>query len=140
MGYLLKNLSIVDVESEQVFLGSIEIQGQRVTQIFHHEVSSKKYDEVYNMQGKFVIPGLMDMHCHIKEGFAPHFVASGVTTVRNTAGNVIELDGLIHADKDAPTPRVYSADRMIDGPPGLWGPTSIANFVTEDPLLKRKKK
>jgi hypothetical protein len=84
------------------------------------------------MQGRFAIPGLIDMHCHIKEGFAPHFTAAGVTTVRNTAGNVIELENLIHAVNDAPTPCVYSADRMIDGPPGLWGPTSIANFVTEE--------
>lgn len=132
MSYLLKNLSIIDVESEKVFDGSIEIQGERITKIFLGNMS-KKYDEVYDMQGRFAIPGLIDMHCHIKEGFAPHFTASGVTTVRNTAGNVIELENLIHADNDAPTPRVYSADRMIDGPPGLWGPTSIANFVTEDP-------
>lgn len=75
MGYLLKNLSIVDVELEKVFKGSIEIQGERITQIFDGEVS-KKYDEVYDMQGRFAIPGLIDMHCHIKEGFAPHFTAN----------------------------------------------------------------
>ncbi|RNA66910.1 amidohydrolase family protein [Alteribacter keqinensis] len=138
MGYLLKNVSIIDVESEKVIHGSIEIQGERITQIFHGEVS-RKYEETYDMQGKFAIPGLMDMHCHIKEGFAPHFVASGVTAVRNTAGNVIELDDLIHAENDAPTPCVYSADRMIDGAPGLWGPTGIANFVTEDPEEGREE-
>src|SRR5699024_10029334 len=33
----------------------------------------------------------------------------------------------------APTPKVYSADRMIDGPPGLWGPTNYGNFVTDNP-------
>ncbi|MBM7095141.1 amidohydrolase family protein [Bacillus sp. H-16] len=138
MGYLLKNVSIIDVESEKVIKGSIEIQGERITQIFHGEVS-KKYEETYDMQGRFAIPGLMDMHCHIKEGFAPHFVASGVTAVRNTAGNVIQLEDLIHAESDAQTPRVYSADRMIDGAPGLWGPTGVANFVTEDPEEGREE-
>ncbi|WP_026690391.1 amidohydrolase family protein [Alteribacter aurantiacus] len=138
MGYLLKNVSIIDVELESVFQGSIEVEGERITQIFRGEVS-KKYDETYDLQGKFVIPGLIDMHCHIKDGFAPHFVASGVTTVRNTAGNVIQLEDLIHAENDAPTPRVYSADRMIDGAPGLWGPTGIANFVTEDPEEGRQE-
>ncbi|MCE7792821.1 amidohydrolase family protein [Salipaludibacillus sp. CUR1] len=138
MGYLLKNLSIIDVELEKVFQGSIEVQGERITQIFHSEVN-KKYDETYDMQGKFAIPGLIDMHCHIKEGFAPHFTAAGVTTIRNTAGNVMELDNLIQAENNAPTPRVYSADRMIDGAPGLWGPTGIANFVTEQPEEARKE-
>ena len=47
-----------------------------------------------DIAGKYVIPGLIDMHVHIKETFAPFFVASGVTTVRNTAGSVLELERL----------------------------------------------
>ncbi|WP_142669856.1 amidohydrolase family protein [Alteribacter lacisalsi] len=86
-----------------------------------------------DLTDRFIIPGLIDMHVHIKEGFAPLFTAAGVTTVRNTAGNVIELETLRSAAADAPTPRVISADRMIDGPPGLWGDTSPWSFVTDDP-------
>ncbi|MDN7240563.1 amidohydrolase family protein [Planococcus sp. N028] len=92
-----------------------------------------------DLEGKFVLPGLIDMHCHILESFAPHFVAAGVTTVRNTAGNVLQLKDLIEADPSAPTPRVYSADRMIDGPPGLWGPSSSGNFVAPSKLQARNE-
>ncbi|WP_425542001.1 amidohydrolase family protein [Alkalibacillus silvisoli] len=90
-------------------------------------------DKTIDAKGKFIIPGLIDMHCHINEGFAPHFVASGVTTVRNTAGNVLLLNNLIQKPDHASVPRVYASDRMIDGSPGQWGPTSYVNFVTDDP-------
>src|SRR5690625_1797793 len=51
----------------------------------------------------------------------------------------MQIKNLIEAPMDAPTPRVYSADRMNDGPPGLWGETGIAKFVTDDPALARKE-
>ena len=104
-----------------------------IRNIYVADTELPKEIEVLDAEGKYIIPGLIDMHCHIQEGYASQFVASGVTTVRNTAGNVYQLKKLIDSPIDAPIPRVYSADRMIDGPPGLWGPTSFGNFVTDDP-------
>lgn len=89
--------------------------------------------EVVDLHGRWIIPGLIDMHCHIKEGFAPDFVSAGVTTVRNTAGNLKELRRLRMAPPDAPTPRVISADRIIDGPPGMWpGGTGLGQYIASD--------
>src|SRR5699024_8625925 len=79
------------------------------------------------------------MHVHIKEGFAPLFTASGVTTVRNTGGNVDELKDLIHAPNNAATPRVISADRIIDGPPGLWGESSPWNMNADSQQAAREE-
>ena len=115
------------------FIGAIEVDHGYIKNIYFEDSDLPSEIETIDMEGKYIIPGLIDMHCHIKEDFAPQFVASGVTTVRNTAGNVFQLKKLIESPIDAPTPRVYSADRMIDGPPGLWGPTSFGNFVTDDP-------
>lgn len=77
--------------------------------------------------GKWLIPGLIDMHVHIKEHFANYFTAAGITTVRNTAGSVHELREMMEADGKGKGPRVISTDRLIDGPPGLWGETSPFN-------------
>src|SRR5690625_4974359 len=131
--YILENGNIIDVESGLTHQASIEIKNNRIQRIIpkHKGVGPTTDKQRIDLNGKWVIPGLLDMHCHIQEGYAPQFVASGVTTVRNTAGNVLQLEKLINAPFDAPTPRVYSADRMIDGLPGLWGPTSFANFVTD---------
>lgn len=135
--YVMYNARIVHVEDGKVTNGSLEIKNGYIERVFLKEINIPDKVHKVDLAGKYVIPGLIDMHCHIKEGFAPAFVASGVTTVRNTAGNIIELKPMIEAPIDAPTPRVYSADRMVDGPPGLWGPTSEGNFVTDDPEAAR---
>lgn len=135
--FILKNAMIIDVENEKTFQGAIEIDGGSIKNIFLDGDNLPAEKEIIDVEGKYIIPGLIDMHCHIKENFAVYFVASGVTTVRNTAGNVFQLKKLIESPIDAPTPSVYSADRMIDGPPGLWGPTSFGNFVTDDPIEAR---
>lgn len=131
--FLLKNASIINVENGTVKLGSIEVDEGYIKKVYFKDSNLPVDMKVIDVEGKYIIPGLIDMHCHIKEDFALQFVASGVTTVRNTAGNVHQIKKLIESPNHAPTPKVYSADRMIDGPPGLWGPTSIANFVTDDP-------
>ncbi len=137
--YIVKNGMIIDVEKEGAFLGSIEIEGTKIKRIYKADESWPECIPTIDATGTFIIPGLIDMHCHIKSEFAPHFLASGVTTVRNTAANVWLIEDLIEAPLDAPTPRVFSTDRMIDGEPGLWGPTSFGNFVTEDPEKARQE-
>ena len=137
--FILKNATIIDVEKGTAYKGAIEVNGGHIERVFSADRVLPPEKESIDVEGKYIIPGLIDMHCHIQEGFAVHFVASGVTTVRNTAGNVFQLKKLIESSIDSPTPRIYAADRMIDGPPGLWGPTSYANFVTDDSEEGRKE-
>ncbi|MGP4071820.1 amidohydrolase family protein [Piscibacillus sp. B03] len=136
MSLLLKNGQILDVETGEIAEGSILIEGDRIVEIGDIHIEA---DQIIDLKGQYVIPGLIDMHCHIKEGFAHLFTAAGVTTVRNTAGNVIELRDMIDAPPQAHTPRVYSADRLIDGPPGLWGPTSPYSLNVTDPNEARSE-
>ncbi|NHM30807.1 amidohydrolase family protein [Neobacillus terrae] len=138
---LLKDINLVDVVSGFVFPASILIKDGFISKIFNNDEQylSETGIRMIDGNGKWVIPGLIDMHVHIKDGFAPLFVASGVTTVRNTGGNVLELKKLREASGDAATPRVFSADRVIDGHPGLWGETSPWNFNTDDPNAAREE-
>jgi imidazolonepropionase-like amidohydrolase len=136
---LIKNGTIIDVENGVSFIGAIEVEGNKIKRIMKQDEVLPEGIETIDTKGKYIIPGLIDMHCHINERFAPHFVASGVTTVRNAAGNVNLLQNLIDKPDHAPTPRVYASDRMIDGTPGQWGPTSYGNFVTDDPEEARKE-
>lgn len=137
--YILKNVRIIDVENEKIYTGSIGVGNGVIQELYEEGVKFPATGEVIDLEGQYIMPGLIDMHCHIHEGIAPQFVASGVTTVRNTAGNVLDLKKMIEAPADAPTPRIYSADRLIDGPPGLWGPSNSGNFVTDSPAEARKE-
>ena len=136
---VIKNGTIIDVETGKSYIGMIEVENSKIKRIITNEEPLSEEIEILDVEGKYIIPGLIDMHCHINDRFAPHFVASGVTTVRNAAGNVLFLQNLIEQPSDAPTPRVYASDRMIDGSPGLWGPTSFGNLVTDDPEEARQE-
>lgn len=134
---LLTNAQLIQIDTGEITNGSIFIEGDTIKAIYEPQenidlsMHAPDYSHL-DVQGKFVIPGLIDSHVHIKESYASCFVAAGITAVRNTGGNVLELQPLIQALSDAPTPSVYSADRIIDGSPGLWGGTSPWNFVTSD--------
>lgn len=138
---VLKGGHVLDVLSGQVLQDAvIFIEEGRIAQIHHQDSLCMDHfteEEVIDLADLWVIPGLIDMHVHVKEANAPYFLAAGVTTVRNMAGNVLELQRLRKVPANAPSPRVISADRMIDGEPGLWGATDPWNFVTDDPQQAR---
>jgi imidazolonepropionase-like amidohydrolase len=92
--------------------------------------------------GKFLIPGLWDMHVHMvfgdwfprgKEVTLPLFIANGVTGVRDMGG---ELDVLQQWRKEIAAgtligPRMVISGPMLDGPQPRF-PSSIAIKTPED--------
>ena len=115
--YILKNGYVLQIETGEFVLQDVYIENHQIKLI--GEQLQIEGAQVIDCEGKYLIPGLIDMHVYIKRHFAPYFTAAGVTTVRNTAGSVIELMPFMKAGENNAIPRVISADRMIDGPPGL---------------------
>jgi len=79
-------------------------------------------------RGKFLMPGLADMHVHT---YDPRqlamFVTMGVTTIRvlwGDAGTIGARDAIEHGEQRM-APSIYSAGGIIDGNPPIW-PGSIA--------------
>jgi imidazolonepropionase-like amidohydrolase len=95
-----------------------------------------------NGTGKFLIPGLWDMHVHMvfgdwfprgKEVTLPLFIANGVTGVRDMGG---ELEMLQQWRKEIAAgtligPRMWISGPMLDGPQPRF-PSSIAIKTPED--------
>ncbi len=95
-----------------------------------------------NGSGKFLIPGLWDMHVHMvfgewfprgKEITLPLFIANGITGVRDMGG---ELDVLQQWRKEITAgtllgPRMVISGPMLDGPQPRF-PSSIAIKTPED--------
>lgn len=79
-------------------------------------------------RGKYLIPGLWDMHVHRTEyeSTYPIYLANGVTGVREMAGpqdaNKFRAE---LAKKDIAAPHIYLASPIIDGYPPRW-PDQIA--------------
>jgi len=90
--YHLINGFVLNSESGQFKQANIVIDQGKIIAINHDQDVHLDTSKIIDVTGKYIIPGLMDMHVHIKHKFAHLFAASGVTTVRNTAGNVTELE------------------------------------------------
>lgn len=88
-------------------------------------------------RGKYLIPGLWDMHVHAAwEGmdtlFASLFVANGVTGVRDMFGNMDIIKGWKeNYNSAAPWPRMVGAGHILDGPKPFW-PGSASATTAED--------
>ncbi len=81
--------------------------------------------EVIDGAGRWLIPGLIDMHVHIGlcgDESLPLWLATGVTSVRDTGGDVTRLVPL-RAEVEAGDrigPRIFTYGPMIDGDPPTW--------------------
>lgn len=83
---LLKNLHILDVHSETVYQGSILVYNKRIVALNPDETAIK-VREVFDGQGLYAIPGLIDAHIHFDAqlahpaAFAEAIVPCGTTTI-----------------------------------------------------------
>ena len=107
---------------------TVVITGNRISAIADSASISLPADaQVVDATGKFLIPGLWDMHVHwyARDTFTL-FIANGVTGVRQMFGN---SDLLRWRDQIAKGsllgPRMVVASPIIDGPEPIW-PNSIA--------------
>jgi imidazolonepropionase-like amidohydrolase len=102
---------------------TVVISGDRITEIGNSsKIRAPKNAEVVDATGKFLIPGLWDMHVHPDgKDYLPLFIANGVTGIRVMWGDpedhewrkAIEAGGLIG-------PRMIIASPLVDGPKPYW--------------------
>src|SRR5205823_1650389 len=113
---------------------TIVITGDRITALAP-QARIPADAEIVNATGKFVIPGLWDMHAHalwsndqIKRMFSL-FLANGVTAIRDM-GSPLPVDETLNwrtkvANGTVLGPRILAAGKLMDGPKPVW-PGSLA--------------
>ena len=116
---------------------TVVITGNRITSIGRvGKVRLPSGAKVIDASGKFLIPGLWDMHVHfteIERSF-PLFIANGVTGVRNMGG---DLEDLLRwrtavASGKLLGPRIVMCGPIVDGPqPAAHGPTLDVSTAAE---------
>jgi hypothetical protein len=82
-----------------------------------------------SLEGRWVIPGLIDGHAHAGESTVSRYLSYGVTSVRHVGGNLDRLTSLgrrINADS-VPGPRLYIAGETLTGPPQVWPGQIVLN-------------
>jgi imidazolonepropionase-like amidohydrolase len=119
------------------------VSGDRIEQVGgKHHVKIPKDGKTIDATGKYMIPGLWDMHVHTFFGewvpggrdiTLPLFIANGVTGVRDMGS---DLDPILAARSEIEQhrllgPRMIVAGPMLDGPKTQF-PASIAITMPED--------
>jgi imidazolonepropionase-like amidohydrolase len=114
---------------------TVLISGDRIASV--SQAPPPRDVRVIDGRGRFLIPGLCDMHVHLagvsadpkwsKATLLPLLIANGVTTVRDMGGDLAALQSWRKETSDGKLigPRIYCAGPMLDGgksdPPALLG-------------------
>jgi imidazolonepropionase-like amidohydrolase len=88
---------------------------------------------VIRLDGKWIVPGLIDGHTHVERWALSRYLAYGVTAARDVGGNTDTLVAL-RSEIDGGTtagPRLFISGSMIDGAPATW-PGATEVFKPED--------
>ncbi|MFI9502963.1 amidohydrolase family protein [Nocardia sp. NPDC052566] len=87
------------------------------------------------LAGKFIIPGLWDMHTHqapAEQIFPPLYIAYGVTGIREMWGFAQTHEVRRKADRgELIGPRMVIAGSIIDGPPAKWPGSAVVSTEAE---------
>ena len=142
---LITNVNIVDVNTGKILKNkTVAIDNNRITAIYDKEIISSDSKIVIDGKGKYLIPGLWDMHAHYKWSHVdldPLLVANGITGVREMWGDMpafVEIpkstqhEGLL-------SPDVYLSGDLIDGNPPSF-PAGCLVVTTPDEAVDAVKK
>ena len=106
-------VNVVPMDSERVLLGqTVVVEDAHVVEIGPVDAVAIPNDaRVIYGRGRWLVPGLVDMHVHVIEADLPRYVENGITTVRDLAGldSVLALVGREHA------PRILASSKLLTG-------------------------
>ena len=132
---VLRNATVIDVTgAPSRARATVVIAGNRIAAIGDADtVEVPSEAEVLDATGKFVIPGLWDMHVHwYLEEFLSLFIANGVTGARIMWGSRVHHAWRTAIERGSLLgPRLVIGSSIIDGPKPVW-PGSVTVSRADD--------
>ena len=85
---------------------------------------------IVDLSGRWLLPGFIDVHAHARSAWVLEgLLAGGVTTIRNPSSSVaagVDYRAAV-ASGTIRGPRVFTAGRVIDAPPGYWPDAAVVS-------------
>lgn len=90
--FLFKGGHIVDPANDRDFIGDVAIKGDKVAEVAK-EIKNDLSEQVIDISGKVIIPGIIDTHCHVARPYAKGagyrmLITAGVTTAFDFEGPI----------------------------------------------------
>lgn len=130
---VINHVTVVDVVSGQLTPNRVvAISKGKIVRLEEADKDSYAAKQYVNGNGRYLIPGLWDMHVHFRGGDSlaaankkslTLFLAHGITTVRDAGGDLTPSIFQWRADMDAGQlagPRIFTSGPKIDGPKAYW--------------------
>jgi len=144
--YLIKNVNLIDVVNGETIENCwVEIIGEKIGKVHLSEVKGDSRTQVINGTGKYIIPGLWDMHAHysLNHEFANSLlVGNGIVGIREMWGipsTIFEIRELTKQDSIL-APDIYTSGDIVDGYPAVWPwSTSVKNVQEAVSVVKKQK-
>jgi imidazolonepropionase-like amidohydrolase len=142
---IITNVNIVDVKTGEILKNkTVAIDNNRISAIYDKEIVGSISTIVIDGKGKYLIPGLWDMHAHYKWSHVdldPLLIANGITGIREMWGNMpafVEIpkrtqqEGLL-------SPDIYLSGDLLDGNPPSF-PAGCLVITTPNEAVDAVKK
>ncbi|HUQ04749.1 MAG TPA: amidohydrolase family protein, partial [Kofleriaceae bacterium] len=135
--------TVLPMDKEGALAGhTVLVRGDRIVAVAPDAAFDVKAARVIDARGRWVLPGLADMHVHFwgKEDL-DLFLLNGVTTVRNLFGSPEHVrwrDAIVKGELDGPT--VLTAGPIIDGDPPVWPGSAIVTTAEAGRATVRDQK
>ncbi len=122
----IQEVNVVPMDGDRVLRDrTVLVAGDRIVWIGGGGVSLPSSARVVDGRGRYLIPGLWDMHVHTlgnADAFFPLFLAHGVTGVRDMGGFVDSLLAVRERLRSGALagPRLMAAGPLLEGPRHRW--------------------
>jgi imidazolonepropionase-like amidohydrolase len=138
------DVSVVPMDTERILAHHTVVVHNGVISVVGHVSTTPIPDgaHIIDGSGKFLMPGLADMHVHISnEDEFLLFIANGVTTVRDMFGNEDRLAWRAAVERgDILGPTIYTSGPIIDGnPPWIEGSVVVETAEEAELEVVREK-
>jgi len=113
------DVNVVPMDSERVLLAqTVVVRDGRIESVGPaRDVAVPPDARVVAGRGRWLLPGLIDMHVHIRTADLPRYVENGITTVRDMAGlDHVLRDAALIERGELFGPRILASSMLLTGP------------------------
>lgn len=118
---VINGATVIDCTGKPpIIKGVVVIEGGKIKAVGREgKVSIPAGARVINASGKYILPGLIDMHVHYREWQGELFLNNGITTIKDLGNPVEWISELsrMQAENKLRGPRIFYVGNNLDAPP-----------------------